>query len=272
MIVVWVGVVWMVAASHARASDIRQWSTHDRSITRVEQRLGLPLAAAHREAGGIVGESGRWKVGSDGCYWDANDDGPDQCDPNGPTGRYKVDGAGHCYWEPNDSGPAQCAPEPRPVDPGEIEANDGSGAQTYSYADGLGSWLTPNYPSCANLRINGNVGWIQIQTNPSDGSLQWGVGMHSPLENFGLWLVWEQVNGGLLNSKAEWYPPHGSQGALKVPSGAVYELVVRHFYMRTSWIWIFDPGHPEAGGWGGFRPILIQEPAISWGSAICWKF
>lgn len=54
-------------------------------------------------------EASRWKVGNDGCYWDENDEGPDQCDPNAPTGRYKLDANG-CYWEPNDSGPNQCEP------------------------------------------------------------------------------------------------------------------------------------------------------------------
>jgi hypothetical protein len=55
--------------------------------------------------------TGRWKGdGNGGCYWDANDDGPDQCDPNAPVhgGRWKVDGNHNCYWEPNDDGPNQC--------------------------------------------------------------------------------------------------------------------------------------------------------------------
>lgn len=56
-------------------------------------------------------ETGRWKVDGSNCYWDANDDGPDQCDPNNPSGRYKDDGNGGCYWEPSDFGADQCTPQ-----------------------------------------------------------------------------------------------------------------------------------------------------------------
>lgn len=54
--------------------------------------------------------SGRWKGdGHGGCYWDANDDGPDQCNPDAPSGgRWKVDGQGGCYWDAADNGPNQC--------------------------------------------------------------------------------------------------------------------------------------------------------------------
>jgi hypothetical protein len=53
---------------------------------------------------------GRWKVdGNGGCYWDANDSGPDQCEAT--LGRWKVDGNGGCYWDATDSGPDQCAPQ-----------------------------------------------------------------------------------------------------------------------------------------------------------------
>lgn len=55
------------------------------------------------------GPTGRYKSdGAGGCYWDANDSGPNQCTP--PSGRYKYDGSGQCYWEPNDSGANQCLP------------------------------------------------------------------------------------------------------------------------------------------------------------------
>lgn len=60
----------------------------------------------------VSAEQGRWKVDGDGnCYFDANDDGPDQCTPPGPpTGRWKFAGDGTCYFEANDSGPNQCEP------------------------------------------------------------------------------------------------------------------------------------------------------------------
>src|SRR4051812_1035208 len=69
--------------------------------------VGVALAA---EAGGR-NETGRWKGdGAGGCYWDDNDDGPDQCDPNAPAqGRWKVGGDGACSWDASDSGPNQCS-------------------------------------------------------------------------------------------------------------------------------------------------------------------
>lgn len=48
---------------------------------------------------------GRWKMGPEGCYFEPNDDGPNQC----TRGRWRDDGAG-CYFDALDSGPDQCAP------------------------------------------------------------------------------------------------------------------------------------------------------------------
>jgi hypothetical protein len=82
---------------------------------------GTPaLEQFEQEGGTYVGPgpsqpTGRWKLdGWGGCYWEANDSGPDQCTGSAPTGRYKDDGHGGCYWDPNDSGPDQCVP-PHPV-------------------------------------------------------------------------------------------------------------------------------------------------------------
>lgn len=64
--------------------------------------FGLALAAS---ATGSAAE-GRWKLDdSGGCYFDAADEGPDQCQP----GRWKDDGNGGCYFDANDSGPDQCS-------------------------------------------------------------------------------------------------------------------------------------------------------------------
>ena len=49
---------------------------------------------------------GRWKEGGDGCYFDPNDEGPDQC----TRGRWKLGAAGSCYFDGFDSGPDQCGP------------------------------------------------------------------------------------------------------------------------------------------------------------------
>ena len=66
--------------------------------------------------------SGRWKLGGDGgCYFDANDDGPDQCTP-GSLGRWKLGGDGSCYFDATDGGPDQCAPVSSA--PAQIEAQD----------------------------------------------------------------------------------------------------------------------------------------------------
>lgn len=68
-------------------------------------------AARSTAALGLSGtEAGRWKVGPSGCYWDANDSGPNQCTPGGTTtGRWKQNGS-QCYWDANDTGPNQCTP------------------------------------------------------------------------------------------------------------------------------------------------------------------
>jgi hypothetical protein len=51
--------------------------------------------------------------GAGNCYWDPNDDGPNQCGPDSPapssSGRFKWSGT-YCYWDPNDDGSDQCWP------------------------------------------------------------------------------------------------------------------------------------------------------------------
>jgi hypothetical protein len=57
-------------------------------------------------------QTGRWKLDGNGvCFFDANDDGVDQCSPSGTTGRWKDDGNGGCVFDPSDSGPNQCSPQ-----------------------------------------------------------------------------------------------------------------------------------------------------------------
>jgi len=51
---------------------------------------------------------GRFKKGEkDSCTWDANEVGADQCRP--AKGRWKADGNA-CAWDANDNGPDQCNP------------------------------------------------------------------------------------------------------------------------------------------------------------------
>jgi hypothetical protein len=82
----------------------------------------------------LAGAQGRYKQDGKRCYWDAKDNGPDQCKPavsgrfkkSGDTctwvtgekgtdecrpskGRFKVNGSA-CEWNATDSGPDQCDP------------------------------------------------------------------------------------------------------------------------------------------------------------------
>ena len=73
---------------------------------------------------GPSASTGRWKLSNEGCYWDANDGGPDQCSPN--QGRWKIGNSG-CYWDGNDSGPNQCDPEAPPGGGGSVTCSDDEG-------------------------------------------------------------------------------------------------------------------------------------------------
>jgi hypothetical protein len=65
--------------------------------------LVLALVAA---VPGMAAE-GRWKLAGDGtCYFDPDDEGPDQC----TRGRWKIGAEGSCYFDGFDDGPDQCSP------------------------------------------------------------------------------------------------------------------------------------------------------------------
>lgn len=63
------------------------------------------IAAGDTSAGAL---KGRYKKEGGNCVWDANDSGPNQCEPR-TKGRFKKEGD-RCSWESNDSGPDQCTP------------------------------------------------------------------------------------------------------------------------------------------------------------------
>jgi len=98
-------------ALDGRVGTIKTFSLAGKPRARifVPARSSVP-GLVHESAslgGPFVPEDGRWKSdGNGGCYWDANDSGPDQCDPT--SGRWKSDGFGNCYWDANDSGSDQC--------------------------------------------------------------------------------------------------------------------------------------------------------------------
>ena len=66
----------------------------------------LVAAAGEAAAGGVL--KGRYKKEDGKCVWDANDSGPNQCEPR-TKGRFKKEGD-RCVWETADSGPDQCTP------------------------------------------------------------------------------------------------------------------------------------------------------------------
>jgi hypothetical protein len=87
-----------------------------KSMTRFRKTLltlsvpALLLAATLAYPLTLSAGEGRYKVGPKGeCYWDAKDNGPDQCKPPEKRGRYKRDG-NRCVWDANDTGPYQCEP------------------------------------------------------------------------------------------------------------------------------------------------------------------
>ena len=67
--------------------------------------IGVTIAAQAAQA--ATSSEGRWKLDMGVCYWEANDEGPDQCDPT--IGRWKLDSNGNCYFA-NDAGEDQCSP------------------------------------------------------------------------------------------------------------------------------------------------------------------
>jgi hypothetical protein len=70
----------------------------------------IPLVFAVAMAGVVTDAQakGRYKKENGLCVWDANDSGPNQCEPR-IRGRFKQSG-GACTWDANDLGPDQCRP------------------------------------------------------------------------------------------------------------------------------------------------------------------
>jgi hypothetical protein len=75
-------------------------------MKRLMVAIGMSLSLAAVLIVSVHGADGRWKLGPQGCYFDANDEGPNQC----TRGRWKTDSYGGCYFDGLDSGPDQCRP------------------------------------------------------------------------------------------------------------------------------------------------------------------
>lgn len=197
--------------------------------------------------------SGRWKSdGAGGCYFDANDDGPDQCTPT--PGRWKFDGQ-RCYWETTDSGPNQCDPTSEEPPPGaEVPQVDENATPDVDYGDdGFGvETAGPTFlPLCTSYTKRGATGYIAIQTAP-DGTIAWGAYMYVPLWNFGPWWANVMVNASQVDYKFQYYPPHGSVNASQAPSGGVLVINVVHVFpiVRWSLIWSSEFGYHYAMSYG----------------------
>jgi hypothetical protein len=218
----------------------------------------------------VTANAGRWKLGNT-CYWDPNDSGPNQCDPNAPpkpTGRYK-ESKGQCYWEKNDSGPNQCDPlvapngEPPPV-------TDATVPQVV-YPDGFTSSqqfeeLTPSsgMPVCRNFKTSGNAGYIYMHGATFDKHFDWAVDAWRGIDRWGLWRVAVWANGKKVDGKSNYfYPPHGSLKTDQAPPGAIMGIVADHVW----WQWtISSYWDPEYRTW---RYTGFWTPAYAYGHAVC---
>jgi hypothetical protein len=228
-----------------------------------------------------VEAQGRWKAGAT-CYWDPNDSGPNQCDPNAPpkpSGRYKISGMS-CYWEKTDSGPDQCDPNVALGQPPLPDPDNLPPIQSYYALEGGstfngGSPLTiGGLPSCEEYVQHGNIGWISVRTNkiykpaspgkPEEplGQLTIYMGMHNSLYDFGIWWSSIFVNGINHNPKIRFYPIHDSLHPSLIPPAALIRIVARHFF----WLWTIAYTYDPEFGW---RPYGYWAPALAAGQLNC---
>jgi hypothetical protein len=216
----------------------------------------------------VTANAGRWKLGAT-CYWDPNDSGPNQCDPNAPSpkGRYKLSG-GRCYWEKNDSGPNQCDPlvapngEPPPI-------TDGATPQVV-YPDGFtsskqfdGQAAVSGMPVCRNFKSSGNAGYIYMHGATADKHFEWTVDAWRGIDRWGVWRADIWVNGIKVQTKRQFYRPHGILKTNEAPPGAIMGIIADH----TWWQWnISSYWDPEFRTW---RYTGFWTLAYAYGHAAC---
>ncbi|MGH7701038.1 MAG: RHS repeat-associated core domain-containing protein, partial [Gemmatimonadales bacterium] len=82
-------------------------------------------------------------------------------------------------------------------------------------------------PSCRAVEFTGNSGRIGVQTNPQ-GYVAWGIYMLNPARNAGPWAVYIYVDGGQVDAKFQYYPPHGSVSPKDATPGAVFHIEAEH--------------------------------------------
>lgn len=218
------------------------------------------------EAGNL--ETGRWKTdGSGGCYWDPNDDGPNQCWPS--TGRWKLGGGGSCYWDANDGGPNQCNPQvPLTEPPPGAEVPQATGNETPEVIENVGlgdnsnESALPLMPSCAAKTLRGNSGYISVQVNTANRTLHWGAYMYSWFENYGPWAAAATLTGHESDWKAQMYPPHGSfENAMPLQ---IFLVSVSHTYLKQFWSWQWNPLFER------YIPQVRVQPTLAYGSLRCF--
>jgi hypothetical protein len=214
----------------------------------------------------LTANAGRWKQGAT-CYWDPNDSGPNQCDPNAPkpTGRYKL--SDKCYWDKNDSGPNQCDPLTAPG--GEPPPVTDATVPEVVYPNGFDSFqqfeeVAPGGMAvCRNFQTRGNAGYIYMHTDTLDKHFDWTVDAWRGIDRWGLWRAAVWVNGVKKDFKDQFYPPHGRLLTNQAPPGAIMGIVADH----TWWQWaISSYWDPEFRVW---RYTGFWQPAYAYGHATC---
>jgi hypothetical protein len=125
----------------------------------------------------------------------------------------------------------------------QVDSVFGGSCNAYDYAgqDPLNYTDVSGQASCYSDRVNGNVGYIEIQSNGASGYV-WGAYMYNPSDNFGLWIYTVTLHKGN-GTTTSWtnandpthldYPPHNQITSTDLASkgGTVsITITVTHIY------------------------------------------
>jgi hypothetical protein len=136
---------------------------------------------------------------------------------------------------------------PASVRHGDVTDADGTAAMRYSPT---GRSITSAEPSrIATSLVRATSYGALGQAVESEGKI-----IPSNCQNFGYWYTVETVNGGVINTKSQWYPPHGSQPNSRVPSGSIFGLDVFHWYMDGVAVWDYPTRR-----WAGPVPATDRD-------------
>jgi hypothetical protein len=115
-------------------------------------------------------------------YWDANDTGSNQCDPNAPTGRYKIVN-NTCVWVSTDSGPNQCSPNV-PLGRYKIVNNTCVWVSTESGPN----QCSPSVPLGRYKIVNNTCVWVSTESGPNQCSPSVPLGRYRIVDNTCVWV------------------------------------------------------------------------------------